>query len=93
MPPHLTEAATEWRPREVFWMVKHGIKMSAMPAFGPTHGDDTLWAMSAFVKQLPGTTAEQYAAIPGEEQGGGHHGDKAAPAADPAAHGAAGHAH
>jgi len=75
MPPHLTEAASEWRPREVFWILKHGIKMSAMPALGPTHDESTLWAITAFVKQLPGMTAEQYAAIPAEEEGeGGHHG-------------------
>ncbi len=78
MPPRLTEHAAEWQPREIFWMVKHGIKMSAMPAFGGTHDDRTLWAIAAFAKRLPGMTAEQYAAIPQEpEHGeGGHHGDK-----------------
>lgn len=93
LPPQLTEAASEWRPREIFWMLKNGIKMSAMPAFGPTHDDGTLWAITAFAKQLPGMTAEQYAAIPGEEQGGGgHHGNKAA-AAPSDSHGAPGHGH
>lgn len=42
-PPHLTEAAAEWRPCAIFWMLKHGIKMSAMLAFGDPHDDDTLW--------------------------------------------------
>ena len=95
MPPHLTEAAAEWRPREIFWILKHGIKMSAMPAFGPTHDDQTLWAIAAFAKQLPGMTPQQYAAIPAEEEGeGGHHGDKTSEAAEGGApHDEPGHHH
>ena len=44
-----------------FWIVKHGIKMSAMPAWGLTHDDDTIWSIVAFLQKLPGLTAEQYA--------------------------------
>ena len=61
-PPHLTEAVTEWEPNEVFWLVKSGLKMTAMPAFGPTHDDETLWDIVAFVQRLPAMTAEEYAA-------------------------------
>ena len=71
-PPHLTRAAREWRPREIFWIVKHGIKMTGMPAFGPTHEDEALWNVAAFVSQLPGMTAEQYAALEAEGAGGPH---------------------
>lgn len=70
-PPHLTERAAEWKPREIFWLLKHGVKMSGMPAFGPTHDDQTLWNMSAFVKELPAMTAERYAAFGGKEGHGG----------------------
>ncbi|MBJ6125468.1 c-type cytochrome [Microvirga splendida] len=73
-PPHLTEAAAEWEPQEVFWLVKHGVKMSGMPAFGPTHGDQAIWNIAAFVKQLPAMTSEEYARLGGGQQGGGHHG-------------------
>lgn len=44
-----------------FWVVKHGIKMSAMPAWGGTHDDPTLWSIVAFLRKLPTLTAEQYA--------------------------------
>lgn len=64
-PPHLAEVASEWQTREIFWIAKHGVKMSAMPAFGPTHDDATLWNIAGFVSQLPGMTPEQYAAYPG----------------------------
>ena len=68
-PPHLVEAAAEWEAGEVFWLVKHGAKMSGMPAFGPTHPDERLWEIAAFVKQLPAMTPEEYAAA-GEGEGG-----------------------
>lgn len=61
-PPHLNEAAAEWEMAEVFWLAKHGAKMTGMPAFGPTHDDETLWNVAAFVKELPAMTAEEYAA-------------------------------
>ncbi len=71
-PPHLIEAASEWEPNEIFWLVKHGVKMTGMPAFGPTHDDDTLWSIAAFVQQLPGMTAQRYAAYEGEASNGSH---------------------
>ena len=75
-PPHLTEAAAEWEPEEVFWIVRHGIKMSGMPAFGPRHTDEEIWAIAAFVKQLPGMTSEEYQALTG---GAGHSSAAGAP--------------
>ena len=62
-PPHLTEAAAEWEAHQVFWLIKHGIRMSGMPAFGPTHEDQALWNIAAMVRELPGMTAERYAAL------------------------------
>ncbi len=44
----------------VFWVLKNGIKMTGMPAFGPTHDDDELWGMIAFWRRLPGLTPEHY---------------------------------
>lgn len=74
LPPHLADEAAEWSASEIFWLVKHGVKLSGMPAFGPTHGDETLWNIVAFVEQLPGMTAQEYAAFEGEHGGhsGGH---------------------
>lgn len=69
-PPALAEAADEWRAAEVFWLVKHGAKMTGMPAFGPTHDDATVWNIAAFVKALPDMPNEQYAAYPSEHGGG-----------------------
>lgn len=48
---------------EQFWIIKHGIKLSAMPAWGKTHSDALIWDMVAFVQKLPGMSAEQYRAL------------------------------
>ena len=44
-----------------FWIIKHGIKMSAMPAWGLTHDDATLWSIVAFLQTLDTLTPAQYA--------------------------------
>lgn len=49
--------------KKYFWVIKHGIKMTAMPAWGHTHDDESIWAMASFVHKLHGMTAEQYAAL------------------------------
>jgi mono/diheme cytochrome c family protein len=47
-------------PAEEFWVVKHGLKMSGMPAWGVTHNDELLWSVVAFLRKLPELTPEQY---------------------------------
>lgn len=60
LPPDLVEVGPGWSSAEIFWIVKNGIKMTGMPAFGPTHSDDILWSIVAFVRQLPHVTPEDY---------------------------------
>ncbi|MES2095921.1 MAG: cytochrome c [Pseudomonadota bacterium] len=43
-----------------FWVIKHGVKLSAMPAWGRTHPDPLIWDMVSFVRKLPGMTPEEY---------------------------------
>ena len=45
-----------------FWIIKHGVKLSAMPAWGRTHSDQLIWDMVAFVRALPTLSPEQYRA-------------------------------
>ncbi|NQE64341.1 cytochrome c [Caulobacter sp. RHG1] len=61
------QAPELWRtagrpPGEQFWVIKHGVKMTAMPAWGRTHSDALVWDMVAFVRQLPSMSPEQYLA-------------------------------
>src|SRR5262245_51585657 len=54
---------TDLTSAEQFWIVKHGVKMTAMPAWGVTHDDELLWDVVAFVRKLPELTPEQYEAL------------------------------
>jgi mono/diheme cytochrome c family protein len=47
-------------PAEEFWMIKHGVKLTAMPAWGRTHSDELMWDMVAFVRKLPTLSPAQY---------------------------------
>ena len=50
-------------PAEEFWVVKHGLKMTGMPAWGVTHDDELLWDVVAFLRKLPELNADQYQAL------------------------------
>ena len=49
-------------PAEQFWTIKHGVKLTAMPAWGKTHNDELIWDMVAFIRQMPKMSPEQYKA-------------------------------
>lgn len=57
-PPNLSQM--HFDPKAAFWAIKHGIKMSAMPAWGGSHDDPTIWSMVAFLQKLPELTPQQY---------------------------------
>jgi len=50
-------------PAAQFWTIKHGVKMTAMPAWGRTHSDSLIWDMVAFVRKLPSLSPAQYRAM------------------------------
>ncbi|MFQ3237265.1 MAG: hypothetical protein ACI9C4_002846 [Paraglaciecola sp.] len=58
--PDNDEGDAQQQARRQFWVIKHGIKASGMPAWGPTHDDQRIWAMVAFLQKLPNLTPEQY---------------------------------
>lgn len=58
-PPDLTREVHS--PQVNYWIVANGIRMTGMPAFSPTHGEEELWAITAFLEELPGLSAEEYA--------------------------------
>jgi len=62
-PPELATAAGEANPQELFWIVKHGIKMTGMPSFGVTHTDQEIWAIVAFLRKLPKLSPQEYQAL------------------------------
>ncbi|HWT73072.1 MAG TPA: cytochrome c [Oxalicibacterium sp.] len=61
VPGPLVDAKDKWRDRELYWIVRHGIKMSGMPAWEFRLADDELWQLVAFVRQMPDMTPADYA--------------------------------
>jgi mono/diheme cytochrome c family protein len=62
-PPDLKEEVEGRTPQELFWIVKNGINMTGMPSFGAIGvGDDDIWKIVAFIKQLPHVTEADYKA-------------------------------
>jgi mono/diheme cytochrome c family protein len=50
-------------PAEDFWVVKHGLKMTGMPAWGVTHNDELVWDVVAFLRKLPELSPDEYQAM------------------------------
>jgi mono/diheme cytochrome c family protein len=62
-------------PGANFWVIKNGIKLTGMPAWGAVHSDEEIWGLVDFIGQLPEMSADEYqqAAASGGESSGGHH--------------------
>jgi mono/diheme cytochrome c family protein/ketosteroid isomerase-like protein len=73
-PPNLAKHAHA-DAAEAFWVIKHGIKATGMPAWGTHMEDPYIWDVVAFLRKLPELSAEQYqaevAASGGHSHGGG----------------------
>jgi mono/diheme cytochrome c family protein len=73
--PDLAKAVPDWTPGELYWITKNGIKFSAMPAWGPTHSDEKIWDIVAFLEKLPKLSPADYQQLqtkaPAEDEGTG----------------------
>lgn len=64
LPPDLTTPNVQQRSDgELFYITKHGIRGTGMPSFGRGHGDDDIWRIVGFVRNLGGLTEEQEATL------------------------------
>lgn len=59
-PPFLPLQVQDWTHEQLFWIIKHGIKATAMPAWVSLERDDEVWAMVAFVAELPVLSPDHY---------------------------------
>jgi hypothetical protein len=72
-PPNLAEIHNvhggdgKAQDRRRFWIIKHGIKASGMPAWGPGHDDERIWNMVAFLRRLPELSPDQYQILTARE--------------------------
>ena len=57
--PQLLDSIPDDEDAWLFWVTKHGIRLTSMPSFGWTHSDEEIWKIVAFIRHLPELTAEE----------------------------------
>ncbi|MEO6895692.1 MAG: cytochrome c [Caldimonas sp.] len=82
-PPNLSKEKVE--PAHAFWVIKHGIKASGMPAWGKSMSDEYVWNMAAFLQELPRLDADRYKEMVAHS--GGHQHDHGGTHDEDAGHG------
>lgn len=83
--PDLAVTGPSYTDAELFWIIKHGIKMTGMPGWSQ-HSDEEIWATVAFLKRLPGMTPEAYGKLVMAAMGHGAQHDPAAKPGDSPPH-------
>ncbi len=77
-PPKLTAPSVrDASDGELFWVVSNGIRSTGMPAFAPTHSEEEIWKIVAFVRHLRDLSAEEAEALkPADAGEESHHHDE-----------------
>ena len=44
----------QYSDRELFWIIKNGIRLSGMPGFGKVESDEHIWDLVNYIRTLPG---------------------------------------
>lgn len=70
VPPPLSESLDEMATEEIFWIVKHGLKFTAMPAWPSQPRDDEVWAVTAFLLRLQNLSSADYLKLSGIARAG-----------------------
>lgn len=98
-PPDLVRGVTTSSDRDRiaarrFWIIKHGIKASGMPAWSRGGMEDAaIWDLTAFLERLPSLSAEQYLELVEASEGHSHAGMDKESAGGHAAHHVPDHDH
>ncbi len=62
-PPYLLDAGKRWSRGELFEVINHGVKMTAMPAWGEVMPRDKVEDVTTFVEYLPTFKPAQFAQL------------------------------
>jgi mono/diheme cytochrome c family protein len=74
MPPALqVDMVQAWSDAELFWIIKNGLRLTGMPAFGINHKDDEIGDIVRFVRHLPKLTDEEKHELQVPPEGGESH--------------------
>ena len=59
-PPDMRLAQTQnLTDGEIFYIINNGVRMTGMPGWGTSHGDDDTWKLVLFIRHLPQLSAEE----------------------------------
>ena len=62
-PPYLLDAGRQFTRNELYWIVRHGVKMTGMPAWEQTLSQQDVWRVVAFLGALPQMSASDYVRV------------------------------
>ena len=61
--PQLPHVGTQYSEPEIYWIIKHGVRMTAMSAYGYAYKEDQLWSLAAFIRRIDKLTPEEIQTI------------------------------
>ena|SRR5258708_2783294 len=50
--PQLPQVGSQYSQPEMYWIIKHGVRNTAMSAYGPFYSDKELWALTSFLRKI-----------------------------------------
>jgi len=59
-PPYLLDVTRQFTPAQLFWIIKNGIKMTGMPAWGASMSDAEIWQTVAWLEVSPKLSPQTY---------------------------------
>jgi thiosulfate dehydrogenase len=74
--PQLIDKVPDDEPAWLFWVTKHGVRMTGMPTWDGVLSDDEIWKIAAFIKQsdhLPPDVQSAWRASAAADGDGGSH--------------------
>ncbi|MDO9420996.1 MAG: cytochrome c [Herminiimonas sp.] len=69
VPGPLVDVTSKWDAGQMYWIVRHGIKMSGMPAWEYRMQDEELWQLVAFLQQMPQLSPADYKMLASNQEG------------------------
>jgi mono/diheme cytochrome c family protein len=81
--PPMLDDVEDMNDGHLFWLIKNGIRMTGMPAFGSTHSDDEIWEMVGFVRHLTKLTPQEREMLQSSVEEEEHHHEDEDSAAEP----------
>lgn len=73
--PQFPYTGTQYTEPQIYWVVRHGIRMTAMSAYGRFYSEEQLWSIAAFlrrIRSLPPGVAERILAKSANAADGKH---------------------